>query len=666
MADDSESDDSANKEISRKFIRRQSPLGSKPVARKGKDGASAPSRPDDTTVGFFGVRCQYVFPLITVFDPLRPHCRLVRLVHIIKHRLSSTGCECCTCRHGNGYTLDEAVALEGDIRTWVAELPVSLKLESPPEPKPGGLKSVKHAAFAAELAIMANRLIIAVYLPLMRPTQDPSTGEFSRARTYAAHPWSPASRATVDAAQCVVRAGRVLHRLLLDPSDVNGSLTMIRDYYPLSKAVLDATIICAHAAFGNGPTKSQDLGKAILEDVTVGLEVLVAMGPSDVETERIMATLRRKLEGSGVTLRLLDGARGVVDENLLKRKHSQVDLKARSDRIVQSVSENPSEVEGIQATMDKNAESPSYPTPHSHRQVPLDGNLPRRIPTHGIKTSQEKEKEKKKKGSRYPSVGVRDRGEDGPPWMRRSIPQVSRPTLDGLPNPRTVETNKSPSSTTSVPQTPFTDSGVILKPPGLTGPPLSGPNTFVHGILQHGHASASGFPSTIHSPPLQSPQALDYGTSYRAPDLKNADVHTRQRRRLSHEMVQPHRNTPQLHQSFDISSATLYDPIQNASPSEPFNANGHEPISFEQNTMSTVPVYGTTPSPYAISSSSASSPFGSVSCPPPTPSYDSRPSMVPHDSSSPTFVSRAPSCQTYHQIGSEYMISQDKRLIYPT
>lgn len=126
-------------------------------------------------------------------------------------------------------------------------------------------------------------------------------------------------------------------------------------------------------------------------------------------------------------------------------------------------------------------------------------------------------------------------------------------------------------------------------------------------------------------------------------------------------MVQPHRNTPQLHQSFDISSATLYDSMQNASSSEPFNVSGHEPISFDKSTMSARPVYGTTPSPYAISSSSASSPFGSVSCPPLTPSYDSRPSMVSHDSSSPTFVSRAPSCQTYHQINPEYLILQDKQ-----
>lgn len=587
----------------------------------------------------------------TLSDPLT--CRLVRLVHLIKHRLCSTGCECCTCSHGSGYTLDDAVALEGDIRTWVAELPVSLKLESPPEPKPGGLKPVKHAAFAAELAIMANRLIIAVYLPLMRPTLDPSTGEFSRAKTYAAHPWSPASRATVDAAQCVVRAGRVLHRLLLDPSDVNGSMMMLRDYYPLGKAVLDATIICAHAAFGNGPMRSQDPGKAILEDVTVGLEVLIAMGSSDLETERIMGTMRRKLEGAGVTLRLPDGARGVVDDNLLKRKHSQVDLKARSEGNVQSVSESFSDVEGPQTTMDKDAESPSHPTPHSHRQVPSEGNLPRRIQIHGAKISQEKEKEKKK-SSRYPSVGVRDRGKDGPPWMRRSNPQVSRSTPDGLPNPRTGEANKSPSSTASLSQTPFADSGAILKPSGLTRPPPSGPNTFPHGILQHGHASGSGFSPTIHSP-VPSPQSLDYGSSYCAPDHKNSDMHARQRRRLSHEMVQPQQDAPQLHQTFEIS---LYDSMQSASQSEPFNVGGHETISFDQSTMSTGPVYGTTPSPYAISSSSASSPFGSVSGPPPTPSYDSRPGMVSHDSSSPTFVSRA---AAYHQIGPEYLTSQDRQ-----
>ncbi|KAG6828123.1 hypothetical protein H0H92_009114 [Tricholoma furcatifolium] len=268
-----------------------------------KDEAMVPLVQDDADVGFFGVRC-----------------RLTKLAQTLKHRLTSPGCECCTC--GNGYTLDQAAKLEGEIRTWAADLPSPLLLE-PSSPSQSSIaRSPKHAAIAAELAVFANRMIIAAYLPLMRPLAE---GTSSSPRAYATNPWSPASRATVDAAQGVVRAARVLHQLTQTGSE---ALPFMDGLYPLKKAVVDALIICAHSGLASSKT-----GRAtvMLEEVDVALVLLGKMGTLEGDMAEMISSLKRRIEAVG------DGSRK-GPENLLKRKHSVFEAVQPVDRSVQGMS----------------------------------------------------------------------------------------------------------------------------------------------------------------------------------------------------------------------------------------------------------------------------------------------------------------------------------------
>lgn len=422
-------------------------------------------------------------------------CRLTLLTQTIKHHLThpgsgsepGSGCE-CEC----GYTLDQAVRLEAEIRLWVADLPPYLRLDAPPDLADTdvdpemlmllGVASAKAAVhrpshrspstaiLAAELAILANRLIMAVYVPFLRPSRSSATAGVHLHRAYVAHSWSPASRATVDAARGVVRAAMVMHRLMVGVGaasvDVDRNESgmwdgmVLSEFYSLEKTLVDAVVVCTHAGVVGGGVKVQK-GKGVLEDAGAGLEVLAAMGVGRRRggLARLVDALGRKVEGMGVNLGL--GGTG-VEENLLKRKHDQVEVAvdgSREDMEPISSAEGmffEHESQGSQTFGSRSMEDTVLPHQPLCRS-PLGTDTPSREREREREKEREKEKEKKhvRKGhATYPAVGYRVRdGKAAPPWAtKHRTGSRSSPSADALRGSTVADQEMNYQSALSTPQ----------------------------------------------------------------------------------------------------------------------------------------------------------------------------------------------------------------------
>ena len=97
--------------------------------------------------------------------------RLVQITQAIKKRIILPGC-CC------GYTLDQAVLLENEVRTWLESLPVVLTV-----PPVNGSTNTVEASWsrltcrkvarrlqAFELAMITNILVVSIYSPFLHGT----------------------------------------------------------------------------------------------------------------------------------------------------------------------------------------------------------------------------------------------------------------------------------------------------------------------------------------------------------------------------------------------------------------------------------------------------------------------------------------------------------------
>ncbi|KAG6888176.1 hypothetical protein C0995_010124 [Termitomyces sp. Mi166 len=569
-----------------------------PPKTKTKTKASS-SIPDDAETGFFGVRC-----------------RLTRLAQTLKHRLAHPGCDCYTC--GSGYTLDQAVKLEAEIRTWAADLPSSLRLEPSPSTE---TKSQKHTAIAAELAILANRMIISAYVPLMRPPQDGTTSSSTSVYS-AAHPWSPASRATVDAAQAVVRAARVLHRLV----QTGNRASFMCGFYPLQKAVADALVICAHSGFAS--TKPRRT-VALVEEVSVALEVLCGIGFPDGEMSRLLASMKRRIESSDVCRK--------GEENPLKRKHAVLEVLQPVERRAETNGQmevTPMAVGSDSSFVKANVNhSSASQQPQVHRPVippspPRQSSVPR-----GSKGSDKRHSKK----SSYPTVGFRDRGKDSAPWM---IKKVNGPKTESIPEPRVADFTSSP-----------VQEGHPNNFQSQQLSPIQHPVS--HPIVDNGYRSRSS--SVTRTSRLQ---AGEYPLRYA--EERDEDIHISQRRRFSINDAgqrQPHQ-PEQVQQPFISTQYIRSRSSSRPGPHEGPRSYDQTPRSFDQGSTSSDGAYGGPSSPHANSSSgplsTASSPYGSTTGHPQTPVI--YPSNNSHHPSPPAFVHQltVSGPETYYHLSSGY------------
>ncbi|KAG6841145.1 hypothetical protein C0991_001422 [Blastosporella zonata] len=473
---------------------------------------------DDSETGFFGVRC-----------------RLTRLAQSLKYRLASPGCDSCSC--GSGYTLDQAAKLESEIRTWVSDLPDSLHLETPPPSSPS-------LAIAAELAVLANRMIIAAYVPLMRPSNGPASSN-----TYsAAQPWSPSCRATVDAAQGVVRAARVLNRL----TQAGTRASFMGGLYPLQKAVADALVICAHSGFvATKPGRSV----VLIEEVSVALELLCAIGSPEGEMSRLLASLTKRIEGT-----VSKNAEG----NTLKRKHDVLEVPQHTEQDV-NVSE-------------QRHSSPPPQQPQLHPTIPPPHNL------ESVSRSNADGKKGVKKG--YPAVGFRDRGKDNAPWMAK---KTSSSGKSGGTQNRHSESR----------------AGDIVPPP-------------IHDLRSQQVLGMDNDRSRSSSI-APHPQGVDYSTQYVEENDVDMHTSQRRRLDVNDVgLLQQQQYSEPAQQPF-VPPSTYYIPSRQSSCASSFEVprcQNQRRGSFDQGSISSDGVYGSPSSPLSTSSvplSAGGSPYGVTS-----------------------------------------------------
>ncbi|KAF8352095.1 hypothetical protein F5887DRAFT_1068456 [Amanita rubescens] len=181
--------------------------------------------------------------------------RLTKITQMVKHRMTYPDC-CC------GYTLDQAAFLEGEIRCFMQSMPPPLRFtvmddefkgDASPPPEAGDVpdRSILRMQRCA-LTIMAQRLIIMVYLPFLcrHPTSWRSTmsslsdgyaqpGDSGRGNT-----WNPVLEPIFRAARCIIQASLLLGSCNVSQSNPRQVPPLLLDLYPVEKALLDAVTIC--------------------------------------------------------------------------------------------------------------------------------------------------------------------------------------------------------------------------------------------------------------------------------------------------------------------------------------------------------------------------------------------------------------------------------------
>ena len=163
-------------------------------------------------------------------------CRLAQLVKNVKKQTfrDPLGDDGTGAGAADALSLDQAGAFESDVNAFLQELPPAFRLElthdiAKAAPALPAGESAARAAQKCELAIVANRLIVKLYLPFLK--------EAAAARR-ACH---QAVFGTINAAHNVIGAARALHAVWARTRPA------VFDFYDFGRTVFDAAVVCAHA-----------------------------------------------------------------------------------------------------------------------------------------------------------------------------------------------------------------------------------------------------------------------------------------------------------------------------------------------------------------------------------------------------------------------------------
>lgn len=252
----------------------------------------------------------------TVFDQgskryILARNRLVQLAHRVKHRLSHPDC-CC------GYTFDQAITLEDDVRKWSREF---LSQDEEEDER-------RHNW---ELSLTAQLLVLRAYVPFLTSATSAASAKKqangvpgpNKTSGKTASPDKPqiqgsvlamATQSCLGAAQTILRLGNKLHVSL--SKEHGNSLSMpgpvLMDFYALERLVLDAVVI----------TQSSTAVSVVSEaEVRRGLEILLekefALGR---ERKEIWETIKRRVSSTNKPQTPSQGPQ-------LKRKIDQVEIQ---------------------------------------------------------------------------------------------------------------------------------------------------------------------------------------------------------------------------------------------------------------------------------------------------------------------------------------------------
>ena len=246
-------------------------------------------------------------------------CRLAQLVKNVKKQTFrdplGTSDEAPT-----ELSIDHAGTFEGDVASFLQELPAGFRLEMaqdlskpvPPLPAPGsGSPSAIRVAQKCELAILANRLVVKLYLPFLKEAAVTN------------RPSHQAVFGTISAAHNIICAARTLHGVW------GQTRPAVFDFYDFGRTLFDAAVVCAHAVVQEPASIVASEG---MKSVACALDILKELGSSRVGVEgargdagansrseavKIVEMMKRKAEAAR-------SGEGVATAGT-KRKHAEVE-----------------------------------------------------------------------------------------------------------------------------------------------------------------------------------------------------------------------------------------------------------------------------------------------------------------------------------------------------
>lgn len=191
-----------------------------------------------------------------------------------------------TSDDSNDLSIDQAATFEAEVSTWLADLPPRYRLDlngdlsqAPSRPSiPPTLLAQR-----CELLIIANRIILKLYLPFLKEGAS-------------VKPSHQAVLGTINAAHSIIHASRLLHSVW------RTSRPATFDFYDFGRTLFDAAIVCAHAIILQ---PSSILAAEALKGVNAALDVMrdldtakadSASGNQRSEALRIIEMMKRKAE----------------------------------------------------------------------------------------------------------------------------------------------------------------------------------------------------------------------------------------------------------------------------------------------------------------------------------------------------------------------------------
>lgn len=331
--------------------------------------------------------------------------RLAQLVKSIRKQITRDILE-----ESTESSVDQVASYEKEVMNFLAELPPAYRLNmdldvtQPLEGDPVLL------AQRSALCIIANRIVIKLYLPFMGDTSETSLAKTSH----------QAVLGTINAAHSIIYGSRVLYTVWRD------TRPGIFEYYDYTRSLFDAAVICAQAVIQQ---PASILASEGMRGITHALDIMKVMTVPNADNSGVAADaikmvemMKEKAERARVGLNSPETATAGT-----KRKRSDGELH----RVAMLTTGFTLPFVGPSVSSVK----PSRNGPPLMMSKIASGGRPESAATSGSEprsSKSSKDKEKGREKSKYPSVGIRIRTGNGqPPPVRQrtgSTPSLSPPT----------------------------------------------------------------------------------------------------------------------------------------------------------------------------------------------------------------------------------------------
>ena len=372
-------------------------------------------------------------------------------------------------------SIERAEQFESEVKTWLSELPKAFRLDTNNTETTASTSRVSISPYLqaqrCELAIIANQLILKVFLPFLRNCTGNSSDGLARRVV----------SSIIDAGHTVFQAVRILH------STWRQTQPAAFLFYSVGRTLFDTAVMMACAVIAHPSSASSSVA---ITDVTAAIEIM--------QDTRMGSGRKSKYDCRG------DLPEVVKIIMLLKRK-------AEAKRAGDNVAASPSPAIGSKRTHDESCDSSSFvddfELPYvgagvraSHSSSELSVETTPKVPTSVPKT-----RVKQRSGSVLPSDSCH--ATEGPQLADREagqIPVRGRPRTDSTLQHRNSSskkyTNPTPASTHSQSGTPAPDQTCFHPTPSVTRPE-SRPQMSSSDYDAPIYATSSGYEPSSQIPP---------------------------------------------------------------------------------------------------------------------------------------------------------------------